>query len=50
MIQYAEANYGVNPHRIYITGLSAGAGMTSDMLADGPWPRVAIWQAAPTRP
>jgi poly(hydroxyalkanoate) depolymerase family esterase len=36
MVQYAEANYGVNTKRIYITGLSAGAGMTSDMLADYP--------------
>lgn len=36
MIQYAESNYGVNPHAIYITGLSAGAGMTADMLADYP--------------
>jgi poly(hydroxyalkanoate) depolymerase family esterase len=36
MIQYAETNYHVNPSRIYITGLSAGAGMTADMLADYP--------------
>ena len=36
MVQYAESNYHVNPSRIYITGLSAGAGMTSDMLADYP--------------
>ncbi|MFF4138544.1 PHB depolymerase family esterase [Streptomyces mirabilis] len=36
MIQYAETNYHVTPNRIYITGLSAGAGMTSDMLADYP--------------
>ena len=36
MIQYAEANWGVNPKQIYITGLSAGAGMTADMLADYP--------------
>ena len=36
MIQYAETNYGVNAHQIYITGLSAGAGMTADMLADYP--------------
>jgi poly(hydroxyalkanoate) depolymerase family esterase len=36
MIQYAESNYGVNPKQIYITGLSAGAGMTADMLADYP--------------
>ncbi len=36
MVQYAEAHYGVNPHRVYVTGLSAGAGMTSDLLADYP--------------
>ncbi|MFF3517282.1 PHB depolymerase family esterase [Streptomyces sp. NPDC002573] len=36
MVQYAETNYHVNPNRIYITGLSAGAGMTADMLADYP--------------
>ena len=36
MVQYAEAEYGVNPQQIYITGLSAGAGMTADMLADYP--------------
>ena len=36
MVQYAEAHWGTNSHRIYITGLSAGAGMTSDMLADYP--------------
>jgi poly(hydroxyalkanoate) depolymerase family esterase len=36
MVQYAETNYHVNPSRIYITGLSAGAGMTSDMLAAYP--------------
>ncbi|WP_051939904.1 extracellular catalytic domain type 1 short-chain-length polyhydroxyalkanoate depolymerase [Phaeacidiphilus oryzae] len=36
MIQYAESNYHVDPSRIYITGLSAGAGMTADLLADYP--------------
>lgn len=36
MIQYAETNYGVSAQQIYITGLSAGAGMTADMLADYP--------------
>jgi poly(hydroxyalkanoate) depolymerase family esterase len=36
MVQYAQAHYGVDPHRIYVTGLSAGAGMTSDLLADYP--------------
>lgn len=36
MVQYAESNYHVNPQRIYVTGLSAGGGMTSDLLADYP--------------
>lgn len=36
MIQYAESNWHVNASKIYITGLSAGAGMTADMLADYP--------------
>ena len=36
MIDYAVAHYGVNTHRIYITGLSAGGAMTADMLADYP--------------
>ncbi len=36
MIQYAETNWHVDTGRIYITGLSAGAGMTADMLADYP--------------
>jgi poly(hydroxyalkanoate) depolymerase family esterase len=36
MIQYAETTWHINPGKIYITGLSAGAGMTSDMLADYP--------------
>ena len=30
------STYGVNPSRIYITGLSAGGGMTDDMLASYP--------------
>jgi poly(hydroxyalkanoate) depolymerase family esterase len=36
MVQYAETTYHVDPSRIYITGLSAGGGMTSDMLAAYP--------------
>jgi poly(hydroxyalkanoate) depolymerase family esterase len=36
MVQFAESSYGVDPHRIFITGLSAGAGMTADLLADYP--------------
>ena len=36
MIQYMESTYSINASRIYITGLSAGGGMTSDMLADYP--------------
>lgn len=36
MVQYAETNWHVDAGRIYITGLSAGAGMTADMLADYP--------------
>ena len=36
MIQYAETNWHINAGKIYITGLSAGAGMTADMLADYP--------------
>jgi poly(hydroxyalkanoate) depolymerase family esterase len=36
MVQYAESHYGIDPHRVYITGLSAGAGMAADLLADYP--------------
>lgn len=36
MISYAEAHYSVDADRIYVTGLSAGGGMTSDLLADYP--------------
>ena len=36
MIQHMESTYSISSSRIYITGLSAGGGMTSDMLADYP--------------
>ena len=36
MVQYAEAHYNVDSSRVYITGLSAGGGMTADLLADYP--------------
>jgi poly(hydroxyalkanoate) depolymerase family esterase len=36
MVQYMQSHYSIDAHRIYVTGLSAGAGMTSDILADYP--------------
>ena len=36
MVQYMQAHYSVDPKRIYVTGLSAGGGMTADLLADYP--------------
>jgi poly(hydroxyalkanoate) depolymerase family esterase len=36
MVDYMESHYSINPERIYVTGLSAGAGMTADLLADYP--------------
>jgi poly(hydroxyalkanoate) depolymerase family esterase len=36
MVQYMQAHYSINPKRIYITGLSAGGGLTADLLADYP--------------
>ncbi len=36
MIDYVKSNYSVNNNRVYITGLSAGAGMTNTMLAHYP--------------
>jgi poly(hydroxyalkanoate) depolymerase family esterase len=36
MVNYMEAHYSINPKRVYVTGLSAGGGMTADLLADYP--------------
>lgn len=36
MVQYAETHYNADPTRVFITGLSAGGGMTADLLADYP--------------
>jgi poly(hydroxyalkanoate) depolymerase family esterase len=36
MVDTAVARYGTDPSRIYITGLSAGGGMTANMLAAYP--------------
>lgn len=36
MVQYMQAHYSIDASRIYITGLSAGGGMTADLLADYP--------------
>lgn len=36
MVSYAESHYGSDAHRVYVTGLSAGAGLTADLLADYP--------------
>jgi poly(hydroxyalkanoate) depolymerase family esterase len=36
MVQYMQAHYSINASRIYVTGLSAGGGMTADLLADYP--------------
>ncbi|TKA09315.1 extracellular catalytic domain type 1 short-chain-length polyhydroxyalkanoate depolymerase [Actinacidiphila oryziradicis] len=36
MVTHAESQYGSDTHRVFVTGLSAGAGMTADLLADYP--------------
>ncbi|MFD7997331.1 extracellular catalytic domain type 1 short-chain-length polyhydroxyalkanoate depolymerase [Streptomyces mexicanus] len=36
MVDHAAAQYGSDRGRIYVTGLSAGGGMTADLLADYP--------------
>ena len=36
MVTHAESQYGSDVHRVFVTGLSAGAGMTADLLADYP--------------
>lgn len=36
MVKYMQAHFSIDASRIYITGLSAGGGMTADLLADYP--------------
>jgi len=49
MIHYAQAAYDIDPHRIYVTGLSAGGCMTATLLATSPalFAAGAILSAAP---
>ncbi len=36
MVNTARAQYGSDAHRVFVTGLSAGGGMTANLLADYP--------------
>ncbi|QKG21618.1 extracellular catalytic domain type 1 short-chain-length polyhydroxyalkanoate depolymerase [Actinomadura verrucosospora] len=36
MVSYAEQKHGSDAHRVFVTGLSAGGGMTADLLAAYP--------------
>lgn len=49
MITYTERKYHANPHRVYVTGASAGGMMAADMLGDYPdvFAGGAIFEATP---